>query len=102
LVEVIALFSNPPVNPCFERFLQIGSEIQGADQGLPSTPRRIYQVQRWLTFEQKEQLLEDYRAGIPIQEIAETYRINRDTVMAQARRAGLCRRKPALSCGVQA
>ena len=97
MVEVIALFSNPSVNPRFERFLQIEGTFQGDYPRPVSTAPPARQRHRRLETGERQQLLADYAAGVPVQTLCDQYEITRTTVLDHARRGGMAQRYPKLS-----
>jgi hypothetical protein len=62
-------------------------------------PHKSRQTQTRLSPIQISQFELDYQAGIPIAELADRYKIHRNTVITQASRLGLPRRHPRLSPG---
>ena len=102
-VDLIGALSNPTVNTPGGRLLQIwlGNSVPDLpvrlDSGQSPLPphssraRKPRQVQHRLASAEAEQLLEQYRVGVPVAELAANYRVNRTTVLAHARRAGLSR-----------
>lgn len=54
---------------------------------------RERQIQRRLTAEQVDQLLDEYRAGASMKDLANQWRLHRTTVAAHLRRAGVAPRR---------
>jgi hypothetical protein len=90
-VDLIALFSNPSVNPRFERFLQIESTFLTEETRPASTPK-ARQAQHRLSATQLKQLVTDYQLGVSINDLCDKYEVHRTTVMGHAKRAGLSRK----------
>lgn len=58
--------------------------------------RRIENLQTFLTASEVDCLVDDYRSGASVNELAERYGVHRATVSAHLTRRGVSRRRPGL------
>lgn len=58
--------------------------------------RRIENLQTFLTASEVDRLVDDYRSGASVNELAERYGVHRATVSAHLTRRGVSRRRPGL------
>jgi transposase-like protein len=80
-----------------ERLLFFQQMLERAQTGAPRRPAVPVRKQNHLPAGQRRQLLADYVDGASVKEIARHYRVDRKTVMAIAKRAGLSPRHPKLT-----
>jgi hypothetical protein len=92
MVEVMGRYSNS----C-EQGERLRELLEMAPSGPPkSISRTIKQVQRRLRPDEVGELITNYQAGIPINDLAARFGIHRHTVLEQVKRLGLRRRYPSL------
>jgi hypothetical protein len=65
----------------------------------PVIERKEKQFHHRLYSEEIEQLIADYQAGAKVRDLADRYRVNRNTVIQHINRAGVRRHYPALNPG---
>ncbi|MDP9332214.1 MAG: hypothetical protein M3Q30_02710 [Actinomycetota bacterium] len=84
-------YSNPDIVAKLKRILAGQTPGRPPDRTTRSVPHK--QAQHRLDPEEVDRLLERYRAGTKIDDLAAEFAINRNTVMEHVRRAGAPRRR---------
>jgi AraC-like DNA-binding protein len=91
LVELMGRYSNPDIVAKFQRIL--AGQVRGRPPARTTRSLRQKQAQHRLNPDEVDQLLQCYRAGTKIDDLAAEFAINRNTVMEHVRRAGAPRRR---------
>jgi hypothetical protein len=101
-VDLLGRYSNPHDGPIPTLLFEAADlrellQVTPVRQGPTVEDRHPRQHQRRLRQDELDHLVADYLSGVKVKELAERYRITRQTVLEHVRRQGLPRRHPRLS-----